>query len=81
VNRPRREVHIVLRANLQSARRVQDHDLDPTFVEEAIAVAQDLVRTLDLERDGYTLLTIVRARRLAEAACFHLLSGSERGSA
>jgi histidine triad (HIT) family protein len=76
---PQRAIHIVLRPKARGSLLASDQGLDPAFIDAVITVAQDLVRTLRLEVDGYTLLTTVQPRRLAQPACFHLVSGSECG--
>jgi histidine triad (HIT) family protein len=77
--RPQRATHIVLRSKGCGPLLASDQGLDPAFIDAVITVAQDLVRTLRLEVDGYTLLTTVQPRRPGQSTCFHLVSGSERG--
>jgi histidine triad (HIT) family protein len=76
---PQRATHIVLQPKMPGPLLASDQGFDPAFIDTVIPVAQELVRRLRLESDGYTLLMIVQSRRPTQSTCFHLVSGSERG--
>jgi histidine triad (HIT) family protein len=75
--RPRRTTHVVMLPKRGRPAAQAVGGFDDAFIDAAITATQELVRTLNLLADGYTLLISARPGPSTAGPCFHLVAGGE----